>query len=50
MVDDLVQEKRIRKLLAGASEIRKGAKNIGISASELIRDDRDAREPFLIPE
>ena len=43
MIEELVQEKRRQKLLAEASEIRKGTKNIGISASELIREDRDAR-------
>lgn len=43
MVEELVQERRRQKLLAEASEIRKGTKNIGISASELIREDRDAR-------
>ena len=42
-VEDLVREKRRQKLLAEASEIRKGTKNIGVSASELIREDRDAR-------
>ena len=42
-VEDLVRERRRQKLLAEAREIRKGTKNIGISASELIREDRDAR-------
>jgi hypothetical protein len=42
-VEDLVREKRRQKLLAEASEIRKGTKNIGVSASEIIREDRDAR-------
>jgi hypothetical protein len=43
VVEDLVLERRRQKLLAEASEIRKGTRNIGISASELIREDRDAR-------
>lgn len=43
VVEDLVLERRRQKLLAEASEIRKGTKNIGVSASELIREDRDAR-------
>jgi len=42
-VVDLVRERRRQKLLAEAREIRKATKNIGISASELIREDRDAR-------
>ncbi len=42
-VEGLVREKRRQKLLAEASEIRKGTKNIGVSASEIIREDRDAR-------
>ena len=42
-VDDLVRERRRQKLLAEASEIRKGTKNIGLSTSELIREDRDER-------
>jgi homoserine kinase len=42
-VEDLVRERRRQKLLAEAREIRKATKNIGISASELIREDRDAR-------
>jgi hypothetical protein len=43
VVEDLVRERRRQKLLAEANEIRKGTKNIGVSASELIREDRDAR-------
>lgn len=43
VVEDLVLERRRQKLLAEASEIRKGTKNIGVCASELIRVDRDAR-------
>jgi hypothetical protein len=42
-VEDLVREKRRHKLLGEAGELRAGTKNIGISASELIREDRDAR-------
>lgn len=42
-IEDLVRERRRQKLLAQAREIRKATKNIGISASELIREDRDAR-------
>ncbi len=42
-VEDLVRERKRQKLLAEAREIRKGTKNIGVSASELIREDRDAR-------
>jgi hypothetical protein len=43
MVEDLVREKKRQTLLAESREFRKGTKNIGISASELIREDRDAR-------
>jgi homoserine kinase len=42
-VEDLVMERRRQKILAEAREIRKATKNIGVSASELIREDRDAR-------
>lgn len=42
-VEELVREKRRDKLLSEARELRKATKNIGISASELIRVDRDAR-------
>jgi hypothetical protein len=42
-VEELVRERRRQKLLSEASEIRKATKNIGVSASELIREDRDAR-------
>ncbi|MGV8175297.1 MAG: hypothetical protein ACP5OU_06295 [Methanothrix sp.] len=42
-VEDLVRERRREKLLSEAGEIRKKTKNIGLSASELIREDRDAR-------
>lgn len=43
VVEDLVKERKRQKLLAEAREIRKGTKNICVSASELIREDRDAR-------
>ena len=43
VVEDLVRERRKEMLLSEAGEIRKKTKNIGISASELIREDRDAR-------
>lgn len=42
-IEDLVREKRRQRLLSEASRLRKDTKNIGISASELIRADRDAR-------
>jgi hypothetical protein len=42
-IEDLVREKRRQRLLSEASRLRKDTKNIGISASELIREDRDAR-------
>ena len=42
-IEDLVKERKRQKLLAEAREIRKGTKNIGVSASGLIREDRDAR-------
>ena len=42
-VEELVRERKREKLLAEARELRKGTRNIGISASELIREDRDAR-------
>ena len=43
VIEELVREKKRQTLLAEARELRKETKNIGISASELIRDDRDAR-------
>jgi hypothetical protein len=43
MVEDLALDRRRQKMLSEAREIRKGSKNIGVSASELIREDRDAR-------
>jgi len=42
-VEDLVREKRRNKLLGEAAEMRARTKNIGVSASDLIREDRDAR-------
>jgi hypothetical protein len=43
VIEELVREKKRQTLLAEARELRKETKNIGISASELIREDRDAR-------
>lgn len=42
-VEELVRERRRLKLLSEAGEIRKKTMNIGVSASDLIREDRDAR-------
>jgi len=42
-VEDLVRERRRERLLSEAGEVRKKTMDIGISASELIREDRDAR-------
>jgi len=42
-VEDLVREKRRNRLLSEAAEMRARTKNIGVSASDLIREDRDAR-------
>lgn len=42
-VEELVREKRRQALLKEARELRQATKNIGGSASELIREDRDAR-------
>jgi hypothetical protein len=42
-VEELVREKRRHILLIEAREQRKATKNIGVSGSELIREDRDAR-------
>ena len=42
-VEELVRERRRQKLLSEADEIRKKTMNIGVSASDLIREDRDAR-------
>jgi len=41
--EELVREKRRHVLLNEARELRKATKNIGVSGSELIREDRDAR-------
>jgi len=38
-----VKEKRRQALLKEARGLRQSTKNIGVSASELIREDRDAR-------
>lgn len=42
-VEELVREKRRHILLNEARELRKATKNIGVSGSELIREDRYAR-------
>ena len=42
-VEDLVRKRRRERLLSDAGEVRKKTMDIGISASELIREDRDAR-------
>ena len=42
-VEELVREKRRHILLNEARELRRATKNIGVSGSELIRVDRDAR-------
>ena len=42
-IEDLVRERRRERLLSEAGEVRKKTMDIGISASELIREDRDAR-------
>lgn len=42
-VEELVKEKRRQALLKEARELRQSTKNIGVNASELIREDRDAR-------
>jgi hypothetical protein len=43
VIEELVREKKRQTLLAEARELRKETKNLGISSSELIREDRDAR-------
>jgi hypothetical protein len=43
MVEEMVMEKKRQKLLAESDALREKTGDIGISASELIRDDRDAR-------
>lgn len=42
-VEELVREKRRHNLLSEARELRRATTNIGVSGSELIREDRDAR-------
>ncbi len=42
-VVELVKAKKRQKLLEKADEVREGTRDLGISASELIREDRDAR-------
>ena len=42
-IEDLVRERRRESLLSDAGEVRKKTMDIGISASDLIREDRDAR-------
>jgi hypothetical protein len=43
VVEELVREKRRHILLNEARELRAATKNIGVSGSELIREDRDTR-------
>jgi len=43
MIEELVREKKRQRLLAESDRLREQTKDIGISASELIREDRDAR-------
>lgn len=43
MVEDLVGEKKKQRYLANARELRQKMKPIGVSAAEMIREDRDAR-------
>lgn len=43
MVEDLVREKKKQRYLANARELRQKMKTIGVSAAEMIREDRDAR-------
>ncbi|MFZ2535284.1 MAG: hypothetical protein WAX02_03710 [Methanothrix sp.] len=42
-VEELVRKKRRQVLLKEARELRQATKNIGISSSELIREDGDER-------
>ncbi len=42
-VVEMVKAKKRQKLLAEADEVRERTRDLGISASELIREDRDAR-------
>jgi uncharacterized UPF0146 family protein len=43
LVEEMVMEKKRQKLLAESDALRELTGDIGISASELIREDRDAR-------
>lgn len=43
MVEDLVREKKKQRFLEEARKLRKKMKPIGVSAAEMIREDRDAR-------
>jgi hypothetical protein len=43
MVEDIVREKKRQKLLHESDVLREQTGDIGIGASELIREDRDAR-------
>jgi transcriptional regulator of met regulon len=42
-IEELVRARKRQKLLDDADKLRERTKDIGISASELIREDRDAR-------
>ena len=42
-VVDIVKARKRQKLLTESDAVRERTKDIGISASELIREDRDAR-------
>lgn len=42
-VVEMVKAKKRQKLLEKADEVRERTRDVGISASELIREDRDAR-------
>lgn len=43
MVEDLVRAKKKQRFLAEARKLRLRMKPIGVSAAEMIREDRDAR-------
>jgi hypothetical protein len=43
LVEEMVMEKKRQKLLAESDALRELTGDIGIGASELIREDRDAR-------
>ena len=43
MVEDLVREKKKQRFLAEARKLRQKMKPIGVSAADMIREDRDAR-------